>query len=502
MKGDPPEGGGEREKRKAESPCHQGPPKKGRDLWVLLDKVCADVFGNEDIGEETKSALREIRTILDRGRRMETVSTQVDSREIREDEQVQEILNLLDSATSDTEITELLARQWPQGAYKRSCHESERIAEMMKIKPLVLITEYEFIQKNQLKEYGDLADVIKSIDEEALKAKDGILIERKESIKVEGRQQGLSTKLLVLLVDKEAGTMDWVDACRRMKERLRALKWNEFALSAPLGNTTIVRKAVEVALKKEDEMSGTILGTFKYDKNKGDQRRQIDIELGTRTFSEVVSSLKGMEEQFGGVRVDRVQQRDNTIRMAVRAQEDKSKELAKQIKAKTNLEVSVHEVQNKGIFIRGLDRDTTADEVKKTLAKHAGCAEESLKLGDIRVRSNGNFAVVFTAAKHADTLTRLGEIRSGWSTWTIREKIDPDFCVRCQAFGHLTRTCEKEMTKGLKCMKCSDFGHLIKDCKNESFCGTCSVKGHQMNSMACSSYRYLVQIKRATMSFL
>lgn len=209
MKGDPPEGGGEREKRKAESPCHQGPPKKGRDLWVLLDKVCADVFGNEDIGEETKSALRELRTILDRGRRMETVSTQVDAREIQEDEQAREILNLLDSATSDKEITELLARQWPQGAYKRSCHESERIAEIMKIKPLVMITDYEFIQKNPLKEYGDLADVIKSIDEEALRAKEGILIERKESIKVEGRQQAAVAEMERIRAVGTAGKSDY-----------------------------------------------------------------------------------------------------------------------------------------------------------------------------------------------------------------------------------------------------------------------------------------------------
>lgn len=500
--GDPPEGECEREKRKAESPCHSGPPKKGRDLWVLLDKVCADVFGNEDIGEETKNALREMRIILDRGRSMETVSTQVGAREIREDEQVHEIINLLDAANNEKELADLLARQWPQGAFRRSTLKNERIAESMRAKPLVLITGYEYIQKNSMKEYGELAEVIKSIDEDALKSEDGTLIERKECIKVEGRQQGLNTKLLVLSVDKEASTTDWVNVCRRMKERLKTLRLKDFALVAPEADTTTVRKAVEVALKKEDEMSGTILGAFKFDRNKDGQRRQIDIELGTRSFSDVVSSLKGMEGQFGGVHVDKVQQRANTIRMAVRAQEEKSKELAKQIATETKLQVSVHEVQNRGMLIRGLDRDTSADEVRETLAQHAGCSADCLKVGDIRVRTNGNFAVVYTAARHVDTLTRLGEIRRGWSTWTIREKIDPDFCVKCQIFGHLTMTCEKEMTKGLKCMKCSDVGHLLRDCKNEPFCGSCKMKGHQMNSMACGHYRYLVQIKRATMSFL
>lgn len=144
MKGDPPEGEGEREKRKAESPCNQGPPKKGRDLWALLDNVCADLFGNEGIGEETKGALREMRSILDRGRRMENESTQV-AREIREEEQVREILGLLNAATSEKEITDLLARQWPLGAYKRSIHEREGIAETIRRKLLVLITNYEFI---------------------------------------------------------------------------------------------------------------------------------------------------------------------------------------------------------------------------------------------------------------------------------------------------------------------------------------------------------------------
>lgn len=502
MKGDPPEGEGRREKRQADSPCDPGPSKKGRDLWVLLDKVCADVFGNEDIAEETKNALREMRIILDRGRTMETIATQVDAREIREDEQVQEILHLLETVKNEKDIVDLVARQWPQGAYRRSSLKNGKIAESMKAMPLVLIADHEFIQKNSLKEYGELADVIKSIEEDALKAEEGILIERKESIKVEGRLQGLSTKLLVLALGKEASDLEWVNVCRRMKERLKSLKMNEFALSAPQANTATVRKAVELALKKEDVMHGTILGVFKPDKDKDGQRREIDIELGTRSFSDVVSSLKGMEGQFGGVHVDKVQQRANTIRMVVRAQEGKSKELAQQIAKETKLQVSVHEVQNRGVLIRGLDKKTTAEEVKETLAKHAGCSADSLKVGDIRVRANGNFAVVYTSGRHAELLARLGEIRSGWSTWTIKEKVDPDFCVKCQVFGHLTRTCEKEMTQGFKCMRCNEVGHILRDCENDPFCGSCQVKGHQMNSMACSHYRYLVQIKRATMSFL
>lgn len=470
-------------------------------MWILLDKVCADVLSNEDVEEETKAALREMKLILERKKKMESTSTQVGAREIIEDEQCHELMALIDAATSEEDVESLLSRQWPRGAFRRTSWIKENaIAETIKAKPLVLIADPISLREQPLKEYGELAEVIRSVDEAALKAKEGVLIERKESIKVEGRQLGQSSCLLIFAANKGADQSEILKVCRNITDRLKLQKIMDFAISAPGTDTSIVRKAMEVTLKKEEDMHCAILGAVP--KKHTEQRRQIDIELGDRSFTDVVKSLKGMEAQFGGVRVDRVQQRENTIRLAVRAQEGKSRELATEITAATELKATVHEVQNKGIFIHGLDREATAEEVKEKLAKAAGCTAASFKMGDIRDRLNGRFALVYTAARNADALTRLGEIRSGWSTWTIREKIDPDFCVKCQAFGHETKTCTKEMTKGLKCMKCGELGHLHRECKNETACGTCLVKGHQMNSMACSNYRYLVQMKRATRSFL
>lgn len=136
-----------------------------------------------------------------------------------------------------------------------------------------------------------------------------------------------------------------------------------------IANTATVRKAIEVRLNKEEDTHCAILGAVPI--KQIEQRRQIDIELVDRAFTDVVKSLKGREAQFGGVRVDRVQQRENTIKLAVRVQEEKSRDLAMEITAATELKATVHEVQNRGLFFRGLDRETIAEEVKEKLAKAA-----------------------------------------------------------------------------------------------------------------------------------
>lgn len=103
----------------------------------------------------------------------------------------------------------------------------------------------------------------------------------------------------------------------------------------------------------------------------------------------------------------------------------------------------------------------------------------------------------FLQAGEARRVLLNKRITIGWYQCRIRERVEPDFCQRCQHFGHDSRNCRVQTAVARRCLRCGSNKHLARDCEEkEEFCLSCNASGHRANSMKRPVYRELVEKKR------
>ncbi|GBN90815.1 hypothetical protein AVEN_36622-1 [Araneus ventricosus] len=90
---------------------------------------------------------------------------------------------------------------------------------------------------------------------------------------------------------------------------------------------------------------------------------------------------------------------------------------------------------------------------------------------NLRFKFKGNSTVttnwVFEApAPTLNTIHQVKKIQIGWSMFRISEFIHFKKCNFCQAFGHTTKDCHRQVSF---CSKCAGH-HLTSDCQSPSFC--------------------------------
>ncbi|KAL0271859.1 UNVERIFIED_CONTAM: hypothetical protein PYX00_008821 [Menopon gallinae] len=81
----------------------------------------------------------------------------------------------------------------------------------------------------------------------------------------------------------------------------------------------------------------------------------------------------------------------------------------------------------------------------------------------------------------------------------IREKVEPEFCSKCQNYGHARSSCKNAPAGGIRCLKCGKIGHIAKDCGEKLNCFNCNSPEHRGDSTKCPKYaRYLEEaLKKA-----
>lgn len=96
------------------------------------------------------------------------------------------------------------------------------------------------------------------------------------------------------------------------------------------------------------------------------------------------------------------------------------------------------------------------------------------------------------------TLPKEAQIRMD----QMQQKIIPQRCYKCQAFGHAAYECKEKGKVNPKCLACGCDDHVAKNCTNEKKCYTCDIVGHRADGMKCEKYRQLVRQIRMAKSAL
>ncbi|GBM25106.1 hypothetical protein AVEN_96678-1 [Araneus ventricosus] len=90
---------------------------------------------------------------------------------------------------------------------------------------------------------------------------------------------------------------------------------------------------------------------------------------------------------------------------------------------------------------------------------------------NLRFKFKGNSTettnwVFEASAPTLNTIHQVKKIQMGWSMYRISEFFHFKKCNFCQAFGHTTKDCHRQIPS---CSKCADH-HLSSDCHSPSFC--------------------------------
>lgn len=145
------------------------------------------------------------------------------------------------------------------------------------------------------------------------------------------------------------------------------------------------------------------------------------------------------------------------------------------------------------VIISNIELGASEATVVKALADALGVNESHFVAGTMTARGT---LVVTMPDEFKARAVQLRRVALTMTMATIREKVDPAYCDKCQNFGHSLRSCKAEQALEKRCMNCGKFGHLRSTCTNETECFVCNAKGHRANSMACPAFRALVHEMR------
>ncbi|XP_059061180.1 uncharacterized protein LOC131854073 [Achroia grisella] len=140
-------------------------------------------------------------------------------------------------------------------------------------------------------------------------------------------------------------------------------------------------------------------------------------------------------------------------------------------------------VKTADLRIVGLDDTTTPADVVVAVARSGGCAEQDIKVGEIRRSASGTAAAwvrcPVVAAKKLETEAR---IKVGWVSAHVTV-LDPKpaRCYRCLLQGHVGAQCKSAVDRSQACFRCGGEGHKAAGCTSPPHCVYCASAGRPAN---------------------
>lgn len=148
------------------------------------------------------------------------------------------------------------------------------------------------------------------------------------------------------------------------------------------------------------------------------------------------------------------------------------------------------------VIVHDIEAGAEESDVTNAMAEALGIDKDLLNPSRITSGPRGRSMIIGMPVELTRRALQLKTIGLNWTRAKIREKVDPDFCDSCQAFGHPTKSCTIRKPVGKRCLNCGSLEHLRAACIHPTACFTCNGAQHRMNSMACPVFRDLVHQKR------
>lgn len=274
---------------------------------------------------------------------------------------------------------------------------------------------------------------------------------------------------------------------------------------------TVARKVVEIVCEGNDILAEIYASKEQragHNKEVGNKPRKesgnrdtsiwLRTNAGDKTFAEVLKEFKAkVSPAESGVEIRSLHEKSNgRIQVILKGNKTEGKKNFLQNVQKTMGGAMSFEERKVTVMIEDIEAGCTADDVQASLCEALSLGKEEVATGEVITNRRGNRMMFIDMDKaQAQRAADLGSIRLQWTCARIRIKHEPDYCYKCQTFGHMQSSCKNEKVDK-RCRKCGEVGHVSSGCSSsEPACFSCKVKGHRSDSMVCPVYRKLVQAK-------
>lgn len=450
---------------------------------------------------------------------------------------------ILCASNGDGDITGLLDREWPKGAYLNTKIVKKGLVQTSVPKVVLLSVQEEDSERETLQKLGTaFPAVLRYAKEGGPKLKTGqiVIIKAQDSVAlmstepddgdhieepsrprtlVIGKTNGHSSEEVFAMTAKLFGIARDATAAHEGNEEGRTIMYT-FPTGLAL---TKARKIVEVAHAKEgcigevfarDKKQRSSKDEALQDDNREEQRQPRKKGNGsansTRTSTLVIENkggdlysdkVKALQEkvnpgEVGGVVVQatsKAKDSEDIVIVVKETQEGGREALMNKIRDAVAMNVVARDRPIRAnLIIYDVDTNVTKEKVDAELRKLLGGGRNTdLEVDEPRTNHAGKRCIAIRADhKSSEKLLKIGRVNLGWGPCAIRETVKPRLCNDCLKPGHIAKNCPEKKRQGERlCFNCGKAGHTAKTCKNTRCCPLCKQTEHGVGSMACEVYR-------------
>lgn len=451
--------------------------------------------------EKLKKENSELRTEVDR--LLEKINKLENERNVMP---IEEFRKAKAAISSDSDVENLVSRNWPKEAFKytKTCPKS--IVAQAKTK-IIIVSEENKKDQEVLKRLSSAYPALNKRIERAPRGKPihlRINEEMSDDEEDQGESEDLRKQELVLIKSQPNDLKSIIRATKTAVNKLEVKTEKATFFVTHDIDVSMALKVVECSL------AGVELTAELCAKGRGAKKRTRDPAqaLSTliiknangKTYADTVKELKSsINPTDQGVTIKKVARtKDGSVLMKF-TEESKGAggKLQQEINNATGSNAELKKDNTIQIIIHDLDGVTKVEEIEGKIR------EQTEEIGDITVKEpvptrNGAWtATVRLPKRSGEALIRERTIKIGWLSCRITAKVNIPFCSNCLRLGHVEAACEEAKEADKKCYKCTRKGHEAKDCQNEPMCKTCNKTGHQAVSYECPAYKKLTTEKRA-----
>lgn len=483
-------------------------------LGEMLKVLSKQVMEQTTVKKETKTQMKVVVDLYEKARREhdDIMMKQKWSGLSKLEKESQMFRQKIDVCSTMEAVNSIIAENWPQGTFKNTkvnprakWFTDETVLYSIMLYPDNISEDRNFAQT------VEKIPAVKALTEDKLRELGFINVVQEAATTMAGLEECSKWKTDMLIAGATlsdigdmatADVMNWADRIKIDADRLG--KTNVVVGIPSDAHLDKIRKIMECRL------SGTelVVQISPCDKRRIIARKPVDSSIvvsGSTSYSEILKTMKdNIVPDDLGVNVKRIQQtQSGALRLTFSEKSSGAREaMLNRIRQIMPEDTRAHANNGrKGIVLMDIEEDISKDEVAETICEKLKVKPEDFNLNDFRKGYRGTkMLTVFLPKAEAIKAIRLRWLRIGWTNCQVREKLDPDFCNRCQKYGHLSRLCQEKEAAKRRCLKCGEQDHIAKECTNEESCFGCGQKGHRANSMRCNVYNALVKGMRGRTS--
>lgn len=502
-------------KRNANSPLQPADAKKSKskstldELEAAIAKLQRQIDAQPTIKREIKTTMKELKMVF-ACHRLEQVQKMAEEKEQSVKGRQDEIVDFrsgMSTCMSVESITSYANKPWPVAAFQNTSFRQEKADEKKIISMIVFPSEL----KTDMN-YSRLANQLpplKLVTADNFIAEETMKIVRHERIQMPGvaAEEVAKTYIIKAALLSQPPVLDVVDCVKwgaTLREEAAAEGVKVIEVGLPKGvDVARTRKILECCFFGTDIKICLKLSRGQRNSQAVRTRQSAGVIITpgeNKSFSDVVKEMKNaITPGEVGVEVRGIRR---TKSGAVHLQLSEKKEGGRQnflnSVAKITTAKSVATVQKwKGVVIMDVEEDAERDAIISNIMKELSIPREEVRLNEFRPCKWGNKMVTaYLPVKAADELIEMGRLMTDWAVYKVKEKIEPDFCSKCQRFGHGVRFCKEKNARDKICLKCGTDAHETRDCNAAEHCFMCDEDGHRANSLKCKVYRSLIEEKR------